>query len=68
MNQSRSERLNDQMREYSEQINSLEAQVSAQTRTLDNYRAAGEETEADAQQAQSTADSYEKSDDSLGSV
>lgn len=59
VNQSRSERLNDQMREYSEQINSLEAQVSAQTRTLDNYRAAGEETEADAQQAQSTADSYE---------
>ena len=41
VNQSRSERLNDQMREYSEQINSLEAQVSAQTRTLDNYRAAG---------------------------
>ncbi|HJD45734.1 MAG TPA: tetratricopeptide repeat protein [Candidatus Mediterraneibacter norfolkensis] len=59
VNQSRSERLNDQMREYSEQINSLEAQVSAQTRTLDNYRAAGKETEADAQQAQNTAESYE---------
>ena len=59
VNQSRSERLNSQMREYSEQINSLEAQVSAQTRTLDNYRTAGEETEADAQQAQNTANSYE---------
>lgn len=59
VNQSRSERLNAQMREYSEQITSLEAQVSAQTRTLENYRAAGEDTETDAQQAQDTMDSYE---------
>lgn len=59
VNHSRSERLNDQMREYSKQINSLEAQVSAQTRTLDNYRAAGEDAEADANKAQSTSESYE---------
>lgn len=59
VNQSQSDRMNDQMREYSEQIRSLEAQVSAQTRTLDNYRASGETAEADAQQAQNTSASYE---------
>ena len=47
------------MRDYSEQIKTLEAQVSAQTRTLDNYRASGEEVEADTNQAQTTRDSYE---------
>ena len=36
VNQSRSDQMNDQMRDYSAQIKSLEAQVSAQTRTLDN--------------------------------
>ncbi len=59
VNQSRSDWMNEQMREYSEQITSLEAQVSAQTRTLDNYRASGEEVEADANQAQTTQESYE---------
>ena len=60
VNQSQNNRMNDQMREYSDQIKTLEAQVSAQTRTLDNYRASGEEVEADADQAQTTRDSYEK--------
>ncbi len=59
VNQSTSGRLNDQMRDYSDQIQSLEAQVSAQTRTLDNYRASGEALEADTTQAQTTRDSYE---------
>lgn len=59
VNQSRSDQMNDQMRDYSDQIKSLEAQVSAQTRTLDNYRASGENAEVDAQQAQLTRDSYE---------
>lgn len=58
-NHSQNSRMNDQMREYSEQINALEAQVSAQTRTLDNYRTAGEDAEAAIAQAQSTAASYE---------
>lgn len=55
VNQSSSDRLNSQMRDYSDQIQSLEAQVSAQTRTLDDYRSAGEALEANA----SAADSYE---------
>ena len=59
VNQSRADRMNDQMREYSEEIKSLEAQVSAQTRTLDNYRASGESAEAGAQQAETTQTSYE---------
>ena len=60
MNQSRSERMNDQMREYADEIKSLEAQVSAQTRTLDNYRASGEDAQANAELAQKTAEGYEK--------
>ena len=59
VNQSKSERLNNQMREYSAQINSLEAQISAQTRTLDEYRAAGENSESEAQQAAARSESYE---------
>lgn len=59
VNQAQNDRMNNQMRNYSDQIKSLEAQVSAQTRTLDNYRASGEEVEADTNQAQSTRDSYE---------
>ena len=51
VNQSRSERMNDQMREYADEIKSLEAQVSAQTRTLDNYRASGEDAQANAELA-----------------
>lgn len=59
VNQSRSERMNSQMREYSQRIDTLEAQISAQTRTLDNYRAQSESAEADAQKAAGTSDSYE---------
>ena len=59
VNQSQNERMNDQMRDYSDQIKTLEAQVSAQTRTLDNYRASGEDAEADTKQAQTTQKSYE---------
>ncbi|HIZ81445.1 MAG TPA: tetratricopeptide repeat protein [Candidatus Mediterraneibacter pullistercoris] len=59
VNQSENDRMNDQMREYGEQVKSLEAQVSAQTRTLDNYRATGEAVEADTNLAQTTQDSYE---------
>ena len=60
VNQNRSEKLNNQMRAYSEQINTLEAQVSAQTRTLDQYRAAGDEAQKAVDQAKATSDSYEK--------
>lgn len=60
VNQNRSEKLNNQMRSYSEQINTLEAQVSAQTRTLDQYRAAGDEAQNAVDQAKATSDSYEK--------
>lgn len=59
VNQTNSQRMNDQMREYSDQIKSLEAQISAQTRTLDNYRAAAEDREANVEKAQATSDSYE---------
>lgn len=59
VNQSQNDRMNAQMRNYSDQIKSLEAQVSAQTRTLDNYRASGEDAEADADQAKTTRESYE---------
>ena len=60
VNQNRSEKLNNQMRAYSEQINTLEAQVSAQTRTLDQYRSAGDEAQKAVDQAKATSDSYEK--------
>lgn len=59
VNQARSDRMNDQMREYSDKITSLEAQVSAQTRTLDNYRATGTNVNVDSQGVQVTQDSYE---------
>ncbi len=57
VNQAENERMNDQMRDYSDQIKTLEAQVSAQTRTLESYRSSGEDTETD--QAQTTQESYE---------
>lgn len=60
MNQSRSEKLNDQMRAYSEQIGTLDAQISAQSKTLEQYRAAGEEAQAAVDKANATTASYEK--------
>ena len=59
VSQSRTDRLNDQMREYSSRINTLESQISAQTRTLDEYRASGEEADKQIAQAQATSQSYE---------
>ncbi len=47
------------MREYSSRINTLESQISAQTRTLDEYRASGEEADKQIAQAQATSQSYE---------
>ena len=60
VNQSRSEKLNDQMRAYSEQIGTLDAQISAQSKTLEQYRAAGEEAQAAVDKANATTASYEK--------
>lgn len=59
MNQNSSDKLNNQMRAYSDQINALHAQISAQTRTLDEYRATAENAEEDSKKAALTADSYE---------
>lgn len=50
---------NRQIIEYSEQINTMEAQISALTRTLEDYRTAGDDSEAAKQTAASTSDSYE---------
>ena len=59
VHQSQSDRMNSQMREYSEQIDALQAQISAQTRTLDEYRAAGDDAAAATAKAQATSASYE---------
>ena len=59
VHQSQSDRMNSQMREYSEQIDALQAQISAQTRTLDEYRAAGDDAAAATAKAQATTASYE---------
>lgn len=50
---------NRQIIEYSERINTMEAQVSALTRTLEDYRAVEGDSEAAKQTAASTSDSYE---------
>lgn len=42
-----------------ERINAMEAQISAQTRTLNQYRENDENSEQSAQNAASTAESYE---------
>ncbi|MCL2865829.1 MAG: tetratricopeptide repeat protein [Lachnospiraceae bacterium] len=57
VNQSRNAQINQQMIEYAQRIQSLEAQVSAQTRALDEYRqteAAQETTLADIEEVQAT--------------
>lgn len=59
VNEAKANKTNKQIIEYSEQINAMEAQISAMTRTLDNYRASSADSEAAAQTAASTADSYE---------
>lgn len=57
--QSKAAQMNKEILDYSERIGALEAQISAQTRMLDTYRAANADTEAAAQNAASTLDSYE---------
>lgn len=52
-------RKNEQLKEHSERIHALEAQISAQTRTLNGYRAAEQGSEENTQNAAVTADSYE---------
>lgn len=57
--QSKAAQMNKEILDYSERIGALEAQISAQTRMLDTYRATNADTEAAAQTAASTLDSYE---------
>lgn len=57
--ESKAAQMNKEILEYSERIGSMEAQISAQTRMLDSYRATSADTEAAAQNAASTLDSYE---------
>lgn len=59
VNASKADKVNKQIVQYSERINAMEAQISAQTRTLNQYRGSGENAEQNAQTAASTADSYE---------
>ncbi|MBU3878691.1 tetratricopeptide repeat protein [Faecalicatena sp. AGMB00832] len=59
VDQTKNAKVNQQMVEYSERINALEAQVSAQTRTLDEYRKNDKDSANNAQSAAGTADSYE---------
>ncbi|MGC4020103.1 MAG: tetratricopeptide repeat protein [Muricomes sp.] len=59
INEAKSDNVNKKIVEYSERINALEAQVSAQTRTLDQYRQNDADSEASAQNAVSTSESYE---------
>ena len=55
--QSKNEKHNQEVLQYSERINALEAQISALTRTLDQYR--GTEEASGEQTAAGTAESYE---------
>lgn len=57
--QSKAAQTNKEILDYSERIGALEAQISAQTRMLDTYRATNADTEVAAQNAASTLDSYE---------
>lgn len=57
--QAKADQQNKEILDYSERIGALEAQISAQTRMLDTYRATSADAEAAAQNAASTLDSYE---------
>ncbi len=59
VDESKSDKRNKEVLEYSERINSLEAQLSAVTRTLDSYRADSADSEEAVQTAAATAESYE---------
>ncbi len=60
VDESKADKRNREVLEYSERINGLEAQLSAVTRTLDTYRADSADSEEAVQTAAATADSYEK--------
>ena len=59
VNEAKADSVHKQIVEYSERINAMEAQISAQTRTLNQYRENDENSEQSAQNAASTAESYE---------
>lgn len=58
-NQANANSVSRQIVEYSERINAMEAQISAQTRTLNQYRDNDQNTQQAARDAAGTADSYE---------
>lgn len=55
----KSDSVNKQIVKYSERINAMEAQISAQTRTLNEYREKEQNSQQAAETAIGTADSYE---------
>lgn len=59
VNSSKADNMNKQIVQYSERINAMEAQISAQTRTLNQYRENDENSALNAQTSASTSDSYE---------
>ena len=59
VDESKSDKRNREVLEYSERINGLEAQLSAVPRTLDSYRADSADSEEAVQTAAATAESYE---------
>ena len=59
VNQSKTDKINKQIVEYSERINAMEAQISAQTRTLDEYRASSADSETESANAANVSESYE---------
>lgn len=59
VNQSRQDRVNAQQIEFSQRISSMEAQISAQTRQLDEFRAQEVVTEGNTQQGAGMQESYE---------
>ena len=59
VDESKTDKRNKETIEYSQRINAMEAQISALTRTLDNYRADSADSEEAVQTAAVTADSYE---------
>ncbi|SHJ95239.1 tetratricopeptide repeat protein [Hespellia stercorisuis] len=59
VNQSKAEKTNQQIVEYSDKIAAMDAQINAQTTALDEYRSTSDQSEEAAQTAASTSDSYE---------
>jgi tetratricopeptide (TPR) repeat protein len=59
VDESKTTKVNQQVLEYSERISALEAQVSAQTRALDEYRQMDQDSASLLENAQLTVSSYE---------